>query len=150
MVTALDSSVLVAGLLPWHEHHESARAILRRLLVGKQRDRRPVLPVHALFETYSVLTRLPAPYRVQPSQAFELLAGLVRQRMELAQLETGRAWQLLERLRDDEIVGGAVYDALIATTARDAGSECLVTLNRSHFERVAPDGLSVTGPGQPE
>ncbi len=146
MAAALDSSVLIAGLLPWHEHHDRARAVLRNLLLDPRHDARAILPVHALIETYSVLTRLPAPYRLQASSAFELIEGLVRGRLELAQLEADAVWPLLERLRDDEVIGGAVYDALIVETARAAGADHLVTLNRSDFDRVAPSALAVTEP----
>lgn len=51
---ALDTSVAVAGFASWHEGHASAAGILAR---------KPRLPAHVLIESYSVLTRLPAPHR---------------------------------------------------------------------------------------
>lgn len=43
-------------------------------------------------------------------------------------------------------MGGTVYDALIAEVALRAGAIKLLTLNRRHFERVAPEGLAIVEP----
>lgn len=53
---------------------------------------------------------------------------------------------LLAGFRDREIAGGTVYDALIAEAAHRAGARSLVTLNRQHFERLAPEGLEIVEP----
>ena len=66
LAVAVDSSVLVAALLGWHEHHVAAFRVLDAVLAA---DDDLVLPVHALIETYAVLTRLPAPHRLSPKAA---------------------------------------------------------------------------------
>jgi hypothetical protein len=60
VTTAIDASVLVAELLPWHEHDGAARAALRTLLRNVATGTKPILPAHARLEAYSVMTRLPA------------------------------------------------------------------------------------------
>lgn len=62
---ALDSSVVIACFGAWHEHHEVAR---RALAAG------PRLPAHAGLEAYSVLTRLPEPFRADAGVVAEFLA----------------------------------------------------------------------------
>jgi len=143
VTTAVDSSVLVAGLLPWHEHHGAARAALRKLLSADSEDPQPILPAHAVLEAYSVMTRMPAPFRVPPTQAHELLKSLLRNKVTLVQLSPQDAWRLLDRLPGDDITGGSVYDAVIAEAAHRAGAKRLLTLNVRHFERVAPEGMDV-------
>ena len=69
-ITALDSSVIVAGLLAWHEAHERSF----RALVQARRGT-IVVPGPALVEAYAVMTRLPAPHRLAPSDAIDLLSG---------------------------------------------------------------------------
>src|SRR5260370_6609647 len=59
----LDSNVLIALLCDWHEHHGKTLASYERWL-GKNAV--PVIPVQAILECYSVLTRLPAPHRLPP------------------------------------------------------------------------------------
>lgn len=51
-MTAVDTSLVVAAFASWHERHEAAR----RAMDGGVR-----LIEHCALETYSVLTRLPAP-----------------------------------------------------------------------------------------
>ena len=63
-MTAVDSSVVVAGFATWHTLHEEARRVL---------DRRPRVVGHAMVESYSVLTRLPAPHRADGSVVVEFL-----------------------------------------------------------------------------
>ncbi len=52
-----DTSVVIAGLSSWHPDHDLARPVLA--------DKPPIL-AHVLSESYSVLTRLPAPRRLDP------------------------------------------------------------------------------------
>lgn len=115
---ALDSSVVIACFGPWHEGHALARDVLALA---------PRLPAHAGLEAYSVLTRLPEPFRAEPGLVAEFLrrtftaSRLVLRAVELAGLPG--------RLAGFGVCGGAVYDALTGLTAQSAGAE-LVTLDR--------------------
>ena len=55
-------------------------------------------------------------------------------------LETVDYMAVLEAAAQNGIVGGAVYDALIAKAADLARVDHLVTLNPKDFQRVWPDG----------
>ncbi len=118
-MTAVDSSVAVAAFLAAHEDHEAAR----RCLV----ERRPRLVAHAAFETYSVLTRLPFPDRVAPQAAWALLDRAFPTAPLL--LRPAPLRKLLASLAEAGIGGGAVYDGLVAGTAREFDAE-LLTLDR--------------------
>ena len=61
----VDSGVMVAAFAPWHERHSDAL----RLMVDK-----PRVVAHSLVEAYSVLTRLPAPFRAPAAVVAESLA----------------------------------------------------------------------------
>jgi len=101
-----DSSAIVAAFAPWHPLHDAARRALRG--VGD-------LIAHAELETYSVLTRLPSPFRVQPAAVAEYLRRRhPGRRLVLPGL--GRA-AFVADLAAKGLAGGAVYDALIAATA---------------------------------
>lgn len=125
---ALDSSIVVASFGAWHEHHEVARTAL----AGE-----PKLAAHTALEAYSVLTRLPDPFRAQPGTVVEFLRRTFpTERLVLAAV---RQQQLPSLVADLGVAGGAVYDALIALTALDARAE-LVTLDRralATYERCA-------------
>ena len=124
---AVDSSVAVAAFASWHVFHRPARRALAQ---------RPALPAHAAFETYSVLTRLPAPYRVDRSLALRFL--ITQFAAPYLTLDGAESRAVLEELVERGLLGGATYDALIAATARRA-SATLVTCDRraaATYERL--------------
>jgi len=133
--TAVDTSVLVAALVDWHDEHERARRALDRALA----DPPVVVPQHALLEAYSVLTRLPAPHRLSPSTAVDLLEQTLRGAADLPVLPPEDAWTFLAHLRDQDVAGGTSYDALIVESADRAGARTILTLNRRHFERLTQE-----------
>lgn len=118
---ALDSSVVIASFGSWHEHHDVARNVLRVA---------PGLPAHAALEAYSVLTRLPEPFRAEPPIVAEFLDRTFPSARLVLDPEGQAALPAL--LASLGISGGAVYDALIAVTASTSGAE-IVTLDRRAF-----------------
>ena len=126
---ALDTSVVVAALLGCHEAHEAAR----------QAARGGAIPAHALLESYSVLTRLPAPHRLAPDVASRLLAGWFPAGRLLLP-SSGLVASLVARLADAGIGGGSAYDALVGLTAAEHGAELRT---RDQRAAVTYDALSV-------
>ncbi len=124
---AADTSVAIPLLLRSHVAH--------RAVVQWWGGRPLALSGHALAETYSVLTRLPADARLLPADA----ARLIDQRFArplLLEAATARGLpQVLARLG---IAGGAVYDALVALAAADHNAELATRDARaaSTYERV--------------
>lgn len=104
------------------------------------------MPYHVLLETYAVLTRMPKPLRLAPRVAVELLRRTLEGKAELSQTEAADSFGFLADLQERELTGGAVYDALIATSASEAGASTILTLDRQHFERLAPPGITVAVP----
>jgi predicted nucleic acid-binding protein len=111
---AADSSVAVAAFASWHEQHESAN---RALQAGAR------LVAHAAVETYSVLTRLPAPHRAPAAIVRDYLSARFPEPYLFLDAVAYKA--LLTMLVDLRITGGAAYDALIAVTAAGAGARLL-------------------------
>jgi predicted nucleic acid-binding protein len=117
-VTAADTSLVVAAFASWHERHEAAR----RALDGGLR-----LVEHCALETYSVLTRLPAPHRAPG----EVVRDFIQARFPrpFLRLSVGAYRDFLSALPDRAVSGGAAYDALVAATAAHHGAE-LVSCDR--------------------
>jgi predicted nucleic acid-binding protein len=103
---ACDTSVAVAALDPAHEAHSACRRALVQL--------HPALAGHAMFETYSVLTRLPLPLRLSGDQAASVLNEAFPAD---CWLDVTATRDLRERLAGLDIVGGSVYDALAGQAA---------------------------------
>ncbi len=140
-VTAVDTSVLVAALLAWHESHEPARDALLDALRGAL-----VVPAPALAEAYSVMTRLPAPHRISPADACELLSGSLERRAKVVGLSEKETWRFLHRNASDGVAGGSTYDALILACARKGGAKRVLTLDRRDFLRLAIGEIEVVVP----
>ena len=81
-----------------------------------------MLAGHAAFEAYSVLTRMPVGRRLGPSDAATALERNFGAPCLLGVRETQA---LLSRLGELGVVGGAVYDALVAEAARVHGRTLL-------------------------
>ena len=89
-------------------------------------DRDVALAAHSALETYSVLTRLPLDARLAPHDA----ALLISERFGAVIVPDPLLCEsLLPELADLGIAGGAVYDALIAVTARGVDG-VLITRDR--------------------
>jgi predicted nucleic acid-binding protein len=139
-VFALDSSCVVSLLSSWHEFHTRTKQAYEAI---RARRERVIIPVHALLESYSVLTRMPV--RVSPEDARRLLKENF-ETSEVAGFATSGAWAAIQDMSERQMGGGIIYDAAIARTAFDAGASVLLTWNTKDFLRVAPPGLDVRQP----
>lgn len=139
---ALDTSCMVAAVCSWHEHHVvAAREITRRL----ERGEHLVACAPALVETFAVLTRLPAPYRLAPSAAWTLIHENFIKGRRLAVLSAAAYVHLLRELAMRGVGGGRTYDAVISACVQSARAGTLLTFNVRDFD-PAPEGVSVIEP----
>lgn len=106
----VDTSVAVALVLEAHEHHAATVEA-----IGK---RRAGFAGHAAFETFSVLTRLPAPARRPPQVVAQLLESNFPRSCFLSAEGTEA---LFTRMADAGVAGGSVYDALVGAAAAEHG-----------------------------
>lgn len=136
---------MIAAVCAWHDHHRQAAAeIERRLDEGE----RLAVPGPALVEAYAVLTRLPAPHRLAPGDAWTLLESNFVKPAYVVKIGalTGKAYaRLLRSLAAQSVAGGRAYDAVIGECARDATAQTLLTFNRKHFD-PPPAGVTVVEP----
>lgn len=104
---AIDTSVAIAALDAGHAAHAECVRVVR--------EHRPALAGHAVFEVFSVLTRMPGQAAIDPPTAGELIQRVFPDRVWLT---ADTAGSLADRLGTLGIVGGAVYDALVGEAAR--------------------------------
>lgn len=107
-----DTSVAVAAFATWHEHHLAARQVL---------DEGVMLVDHCALETYSVLTRLPAPHRAEAVLVRDFIATQFGPAFVRLSPDAHRRFVL--ELPDLAVTGGAAYDALVAATAASHDAE---------------------------
>jgi len=112
----VDTSVAVPLLVADHDQHALVRTRLGTSTLG--------LAGHAMYETYSVLTRLPPPARRAPDECWRLVAANFSGSRFL---DAGENEVVLERIAALGLAGGQVYDAMIGAVA---ASEALVLATR--------------------
>lgn len=113
----------------WHEHHAAAH----KALLG-----RPRLIAHAAVESYSALTRMPPPFRAQPSIVHTFISENFANPF-LTLSEIGYQ-ELLATLASNQIQGGAAYDALIAFTAAEHEAT-LLSLDQAYVAHDVVGGV---------
>jgi len=127
----LDTSAAVALLVADHEAHTATVESTRGMRLG--------LAGHAWFETYSVLTRMPAGVRRSPADVLRLLAHDFVGSWFLDVPATVTLTSEFARLR---ISGGAVYDALVGAAARHH-DQLLLTSDRRALRTYDALGVRV-------
>lgn len=144
MTVLLDTTVLVAGLVESHPEHEAAFPWLARM---RATELSVCVAAHSIVETYAVLTTLPLSPRVTPASAWALIEHSVLAFARPVDLPSAAVREVVQGLSRRGIVGGVVYDALIAECAVRSHVEWIVTLNEQDFRRVVrPDGPGIRRP----
>jgi predicted nucleic acid-binding protein len=130
---APDTSVLIPALAPSYEGHEQCLAALA--------GRSPRLISHVGFETASVLSRMPEGLRMTPVTVRDALDQDFPDAWLVLDADAQRA--CLTRAVDAGLRGGALYDALIAATAREHGAT-LLSADRRAREAYEAMGVDVS------
>ncbi len=139
----LDSNCVIALLCDWHVHHQVTIGCYQHLLdIGSV----PVLPVHVILESFSVLTRLPAPHRLAPEMVKLVLEQTFAKTATVEALHAETAWTMIEALARQGLGGGKIYDAVIAASVAASGAGVLFTWNVKDFAAVAPPSLEIREP----
>ena len=132
MKAFLDTSVLVAAFYGDHEHHDASFELL--LSSGKKQA---CCGAHSLAEVFATLTRMPGKDRVSGDQAM-LFLGSVRERLTIVTLNDEEYFQSIEAAAALSVVGGGIYDAVLAHCALKANARTIYTWNLKHFQRLGP------------
>ena len=129
----VDTTVLLAAANADHPHYEPSRTLVLGL-----RPRQDACAAHSLAELYSTLTRMPFPQRRNASEAMLFVADVQAHLTPIA-LTPGEYFAAISEYSAMGIVGGAIYDALIARCALKARAEKIFTWNIRHFRQFGPE-----------
>lgn len=128
-----DTSVLIPAFLDEHVHHEASLAAFL-----KAEKKHSCCGAHSLAEVYSALTRMPGRHRSSADEAMLILGNLAA-RLTFIALEAEEYWLTIADSAESGVIGGTIYDALLARCALKAKAEILYTWNLGHFQQFAPE-----------
>ena len=137
-----DTSVLIAGSIDFGRSSQHA-LLLMDAVAADGRIEKPLTAWHCCLEFYSVTTRLPEEYRLDPETALRLLREEIFTRFSVHELPAELREELLISAVREGTTGGRIYDAHIAETARQAGAQLVATENRRHFTPLLRHGIRV-------
>ena len=137
MKTLFDTSVIIAALVESHPMHARAFPWLKQ---AKEKQFELIVASHTLVELYAVLTTLPLKPRISSSVAWRLINENITSNSKVISLTPAEYSTTIKSMSEIGLIGGAIYDALIAKVAQKAKVERLITLNINHFRRVWQDG----------
>ena len=132
MSALLDSSVLVAALVPDEDRHTECLALLM------QGDN--IVYAHAFLETFSTLTGGKLGVRVDADFAAQLLSETVLPRVRVIELGIEELADALRLTRKQGVRGGGVYDYMHLVAARKAKAGTLYTINLRDFQHLHREG----------
>jgi len=138
MKSFLDTSVLVATFYGEHEHHDPSLALFISLT-----RKSGCTAAHCLAELYAVLIGMPGKDRVTPDEAMLFMSD-VRARLAVISLSESDYVEVLTNAAKNGLVGGGLYDALLARCALNARSGVLYTWNVKHFTRLGSNVAALT------
>src|SRR5450755_2160347 len=122
-----DTSVLGVVFYGDHVHHKGSLGLF--IQFDKSTG---CCGAHSLAEVYSTLTRMPGKHRISAEQAM-LFIGSIRERLSIAALDGDEYAEALQASAALGIVGGGIYDAMLAHCAIQAKAESIYTWNASHY-----------------
>lgn len=142
MKIALDTSVLVAGLV--EAHPEFGRAAVW-LDAADRGEIEVVWTLHAYAETWSVLSRLPLAERLDPAAVSDILNALVEAHPPEGVLLTDYQ-SAATRCAQAGLRSAAIFDALHLVVAERLRADAVLTLNVKDFVRLSPQIQAIEPP----
>src|SRR6202011_4413954 len=122
-----DTSVLVPVFYGDHVHHQASLALC--IQFDKSTG---CCGAHSLAEVYATLTRMPGKRRISGEQAM-LFTGNIRDRLSIIALNGDEYAEALQALATRGIVGGGIYDAMLAHCALKSKALAIYTWNTRHY-----------------
>ncbi len=114
-----DTSVLVPAFVENAMDHDRCLAVY-----APSNKRIACCAAHSLAEVYVTVTRLPADFRASPAQAILFLTDMM-ERLTIVPLDSGEFFGAIQPAALNGIVGGTIYDALLAACTIKARAETM-------------------------
>ena len=99
------------------------------------------MAAHSLAEVYATATRLPGKHRLSGEQALLFLEDL-RERLTLITLTGEEYYRTIKSASKGGVLGGTIYDALLAQCALKADVSVIYTWSLRHFQQFGAEVIN--------
>jgi predicted nucleic acid-binding protein len=128
-----DTSALVPLFYRDHVHHGPSQELFIRFTPSTG-----CCGAHSLAEVYATLTRMPGKRRISGEQAM-LFIGNIRDRLSIIALNRDEYADALQASAARGIIGGTIYDAMLAHCALKSKAPAIYTWNTRHYSLCGPE-----------
>src|ERR1700693_2729697 len=128
-----DTSVLIPLFYRDHVHHGPSQELFIQFTQSTG-----CCGAHSLAEVYAPLTRMPGKRRISGEQAMLFISN-IRDRLSIIALNGDEYADALQASAALGIVGGGIYDAMLAHCALKAQAETIYRWNARHYAQCGPD-----------
>lgn len=136
MKVLFDTSVLLAAVVVSHPDHLASYPWLQAAKLG----RIPCsVSCHSLAEFYRVMTALPVNRAISGQDVLTAIQTDILSHAQVIDLDFADYKIVLQKLAQQNLRSGIIFDALIVQAALKAGVDKLLTLNSKHFEQLWPN-----------
>ena len=129
----LDTSVLVPVFYGDHVQHRASLELFIQF-----RKANGCCGAHSLAEVFSTLTRMPGKHRISGDQVM-LFIDSIRERLSIIALNGDEYAEALAASSALGVVGGGIYDAMLAHCAIKARAKTIYTWNGRHYAQCGPE-----------
>lgn len=127
-----DTNILVASTIEAHPNHAISFPWIQQV---RTKSIQGYLSTHSIAELYAVMTRLPLAQPLSPRQVHDVIVNNLES-FHSVDLESNDYLEIIRNVARLNIIGGGIYDAIIAQAALKANVDTLLTLNSKHFTRL--------------
>lgn len=132
MKVLFDTNIFVAAMIESHPNHPISLPWIQKV---RSKEIIGYISTHSIAELYAVITWLPLLNSINPRQAQEIIINNL-ETFNTINLGSNDYLEVLENVSQLNIVGGGIYDAIIAQAALKVNVDILLTLNPKHFTRL--------------
>lgn len=143
MKVFFDTSVLVPALVDQLTNHSVCVEVFRAYTMQSNRG---YCSTHGLAEFYAVVAALPLPKRISTVEERIIIKESILSRLEIVSLEQTEYGEAINKVANQGLTGGTVYNVLHVTAAEKAGCNRVYTYTPDYFRPVCPEGIQVTAP----
>ena len=129
----LDTSVWIASFLHSHPKHQFCLELINKSL--EEENTVLLSSTHCLAELYSVLTKMPVPYKFQPQQALSIIKETILTHVKVVSLNSKEYILIINQAAKLNIISGGIFDGLHVQAAIKSKADEIITLNYKDFSR---------------
>jgi len=140
MKVLFDTSILVAAFVKTHPKHFECFSWIKKTMTEKIEA---CISVHTLLEFYSAVTKILKINKLDSNSTLKIVKKNIYPHLNLVTYTENDYKNILVKISELHITGGACYDFLITYAAFKQKVDFLLTLNKKHIENLS-SGLNLS------